>query len=173
MASITVQEMVETLGTNRIVRTMPNLALKTGESTTGWYAEGAELDAEANKILDIWGDTVQIDQEDQFLLYTAIPGSGPALILKTVAGFEKAAKQGKFSEENARKMAAGALRAAASLLQENNSDVYDIINSIASPGGTTEAALMSFEIDDFDGTIQRAVLAAMERGYWLRKPKSV
>jgi pyrroline-5-carboxylate reductase len=47
---------------------------------------------------------------------------------------------------------------------ESGADVATLRQRVTSPGGTTEAALASFEADGFRAMVARAVAAATRRG---------
>src|SRR5688572_14643713 len=79
MAGVTIHSISVALGVKQIVRTMPNLALATGQSLTAWHieAKGMELSI-VEAILDLWGSSLKLEDERQFDAFTALAGSGPA-----------------------------------------------------------------------------------------------
>lgn len=92
MAGLTIDTVERHLGTDRVVRTMPNLALSTGQSLTAWYCKKEENNTGAVKaILATWGDTLKLDSEAQFDSFTAVVGSGPAYFFEMADALEKAA----------------------------------------------------------------------------------
>jgi pyrroline-5-carboxylate reductase len=75
----------------------------------------------------------------------------------------------KLDEETSQKLVARTLKASA-LLSENKNFI-DLIEKIASPGGTTHAALDSFKKADFDKIVGDAIKAAKNRAKELSKGK--
>ncbi len=165
MAGVTTKTLTNTLSTRRIVRTMPNLALATGQSMTAWYAvkdtqttESATVQA----ILDKWGKSIQLKDEAQFDAFTALAGSGPAYFFQLAYLLEEIALRQGFTAEQARQMSLQTLRGAASVLATDESaGVW--VQRVASKGGTTEAALKVLDERELEAIVEEAVGAARGR----------
>ncbi len=166
MAGITTERMVESLGTTRIVRTMPSLALSSGASLTAAFSNGATSD-ETSELLNQWGKIVWLDSEAQFDSFTALAGSGPAYFLELTAWLQTCAERQGFDQATAQLIANQTLKASVAILQDGVA--ADKLKSIASKQGVTEAALAVFQKQQFGRLITEAVEAARKRSEELSK----
>jgi pyrroline-5-carboxylate reductase len=154
-------------GHRRIVRTMPNTPALIGAGITGLFAdpsvdhEGRET---AEKILAAVGRTVWIDDEAGMDAVTAVSGSGPAYVFYFIEALEQAARNLGFPSESARTLAIETFLGAARLAESSSDPVGVLRARVTSKGGTTEAALHSFDNDRLREAIERGVRAAAERG---------
>jgi pyrroline-5-carboxylate reductase len=163
MAGVKIDAIRSTLGATRIVRTMPNLALKIGQSLTAWYTESDGVDMEmAHTILDAWGTSMRLEHEPQFDAFTALVGSGPAYFFELARQLEQVALSQGFSAEQSKQISVQTFKGAASVLQDGDS-AGDWVRRVASKGGTTEAALKVLGERNFGQTIGDAVAAATKR----------
>ncbi len=154
-------------GHRKIVRTMPNTPALIGAGITGLYAhESVDLEGRmtAEKILSAVGRTVWIDDETMMDAVTAISGSGPAYVFYFIEALEAAAKDLGFDADTARTLAIETFLGAAKLADSSTDAVSLLRERVTSKGGTTEAALKSFDVDGIHGAIARGVQAANARG---------
>ena len=154
-------------GHRRLVRTMPNTPALIGAGITGLYADpsvDAEGRATAEKILGAVGRTVWIDDEKDMDAVTAVSGSGPAYVFYFIEALESAARQLGFADEAARTLAVETFLGAARLAEGSDDPVAVLRQRVTSKGGTTEAALKSFDADHVREAIERGVQAAAARG---------
>jgi len=160
MAGVKVRRLRQLLGTERIVRTMPNLALATGNSLTAWYAEDQNTDMQAvQRLLGKWGKTMRLEREKQFNAFTALAGSGPAYFFRVARVMVKKALGDGFTDEQARQIATYTLWGTASVVSPET-DYDERIMRVASKGGTTEAGGKVLDDGDFDGILRAAIDAA-------------
>jgi pyrroline-5-carboxylate reductase len=154
-------------GYRRLVRTMPNTPALIGAGITalcadpGVPAEGRET---AEKILDAVGRTLWIEDEAQMDAVTAVSGSGPAYVFYFIEALAAAARELGFSAQAARLLAVETFLGAARLAESSTDPVALLRERVTSKGGTTEAALKSFEADQIGAAVQRGVQAAAARG---------
>jgi pyrroline-5-carboxylate reductase len=154
-------------GYRRVVRTMPNTPALIGAGVTalcadpGVSAEGRET---AERILAAVGRTLWIEDEAQMDAVTAVSGSGPAYVFYFIEAIEASARELGFSAQSARLLAVETFLGAAQLAESNADPVALLRERVTSKGGTTEAALKSFEADRIGAAIQRGVQAAAARG---------
>jgi pyrroline-5-carboxylate reductase len=154
-------------GHTRIVRTMPNTPALIGAGITGLCAH-ASVDHEgrgtAEKILAAVGRTVWIDDEAMMDAVTAVSGSGPAYVFYFIEALETAALNMGFDADAARLLAIETFLGAARLAESSPEAVGVLRQRVTSKGGTTEAALKSFDADGLRAAIERGVQAAQVRG---------
>ncbi|MBI5783886.1 MAG: pyrroline-5-carboxylate reductase [Rhodocyclales bacterium] len=154
-------------GYRRLVRTMPNTPAMIGAGITalcadpGVPAEGRE---KAEKILGAVGRTLWIEDEAQMDAVTAVSGSGPAYVFYFIEAVEAAARELGFKDEAARLLAIETFLGATRLAESSKDPVGLLRERVTSKGGTTEAALNSFNADHLGEAIRRGVQAAAARG---------
>lgn len=160
MAGVRLRALSGALGTRRIVRTMPNLALATGNSLTAWYTEDENTDTKAVRaLLDSWGVSMHLDNEQQFNAFTALAGSGPAYFYELARLMEQEALDYGFDAGQASQIAAQTFIGAASVVTPET-NMAEQVQRVASKGGTTEQALRVFTEHRLSETIHQAVGAA-------------
>lgn len=145
MAGISIQQMSKALGTNRIVRTIPNTPAKIGQGAIGAFAgEGVEYEDQVivDNLLDASGRTFWVEKEDDINAVTGISGSGPAYIFNMVEAMAKAAEQQGLPPQLALDLARQTMVGSALLLEaEPNTHPSVLRENVTSPNGTTFAAL--------------------------------
>jgi len=129
--------------TPRVIRVMPNTPALVGAGAAalckGKYATDDDL-ATAEAILDAVGITVRT--EEKFLdAITALSGSGPAYIFLVAEAMIKAGIEMGLEEDVATTLTIQTVLGAAKLMLESGEPPADLRRKVASPGGTTEAAL--------------------------------
>lgn len=149
----------------RVVRVMPNLAAKVKESFSficrGKFAKAADLRI-AKEIFSVMGEVYQ-GQESYLDKATSISGSGPAYIYYFMDCICQNAVSLGFSKTTARKMVARTFVGAAALFKAGNADFNLWIKKISSPGGTTQAALETWEKNNFKPLVAKGITAAYQR----------
>jgi len=154
-------------GHRKVVRTMPNTPALIGAGITGLYAD-ASVDLEgrmtAEKILAAVGRTVWIEDESMMDAVTAVSGSGPAYVFYFIESLEAAARELGFDGITARTLAVETFLGAARLADSTAEPVSLLRERVTSKGGTTAAALDSFDADGIRAAIERGVQAANARG---------
>ncbi|MEO5566807.1 MAG: pyrroline-5-carboxylate reductase [Luteimonas sp.] len=150
-----------------VVRCMPNTPALLGAGVTGLHAN-AQVDAAgrgiAETLLSAAGATVWIEDEAQMDAVTAVSGSGPAYVFLLAEAMQAAALAEGLPADAARTLVLQTVLGAARMLTEGDVDAAELRRRVTSPNGTTQAAIESFEADDFRGLVARAVHAAAERG---------
>ncbi len=94
---------------------------------------------------------------------TAISGSGPAYFFLFCKFLIRAAEKRGIDSDTAGKLVINTLIGSGELLKKYNPDADFLIKMVASPGGTTQAALSSFDENNLDGIIDEAVGCAEKR----------
>ena len=154
-------------GYRKLVRSMPNMPALIGAGISGLYAN-PEVDHEgrdtAEKILKAVGHTLWIADEAQMDAVTAISGSGPAYVFYFIEALQQSAQTLGFDEATARTLAIETFLGAARMAEQSPETVSLLRQRVTSAGGTTEAALNSFEADGIAAAILRGAQAAAVRG---------
>lgn len=165
MAGISTKTITEQTGLHHIIRTMPNTPLQLGKGVTGWYATSVlstEHIAAVTSFLKTFGLVIECKTEDEINKITAISGSGPAYFFYATECLMEAAKKLGFNDSDAKNLALHTLFGAAAML-EKNPDPQTLKQNVMSKGGTTEAAIASFENNHFAQAWQTATEQAYQR----------
>lgn len=164
MAGVSIKSL-RRLGTDKIVRMMPNTPAQVGAGFTVWIATDNLESSERTvieKILSCMGTHLYVEQEDDIDKATAISGSGPAYFFAMLLAFIDAAQNLGFSKEDATAMAVQTMKGASALI-DDKSDIDQLVKNVASKGGTTEAALAVFRESKIGEIWAAAIQAAYER----------
>ena len=172
MAGISIQNIQDSLGIQKVVRCMPNLPCQIGLGVTGFMIDNSIPKDETDFIVQLLNSTgvaVQLFEEDQLNAITAISGSGPAYVFYFMQSMVEQAKQYGFSEKDAENIVAQTFLGAVHLFQKNQLSNQEWIQRVASKGGTTEAAIHIFNQENIDKNIQKGMNAALNRSRALSK----
>jgi pyrroline-5-carboxylate reductase len=153
-------------GYGKIVRTMPNTPALIGMGVTGLAAlagVGDDAKALASKVLEAVGATVWFDDETKIDAVTAISGSGPAYVFYFIEAMQEAARQLGMDEAQGRALAVATFTGAAQLAAQSEEPAGVLRERVTSKGGTTAAALASFDASGVKEAIVRGTLAANAR----------
>lgn len=154
------------LATDKIVRAMPNMPALIRAGITGAMAlpkVSAEQKSAADKILGAVGAVVWFDDEAMLDAVTAISGSGPAYVFYFIEAMQAAAREMGFDEAQARALTVQTFAGASQLAAQSEEAIGALRDKVTSKGGTTAAALASFDRDKVDEAIARAMRAAAQR----------
>jgi pyrroline-5-carboxylate reductase len=150
----------------RVIRVMPNAPAMVGEGMAALVRGTAASKADqafALKLFRAVGRAVALDDERLLDAVTALSGSGPAYVYLFVKAMADAGAQQGLPAKLAYEMALQTLCGAAAQMRQSSLPVEQLIAVVASPGGTTEAALRSFEAHGFGGVVAQAIRAAADR----------
>lgn len=128
---------------NKIVRIMPNVAIKTGLSVNLACVNQNFISSDVffiEKIFTVSGKMIWLQHEDLLDILTPISGSGPAYFFLLAELLAKAAMRAGIDDILARELAQQVLIGSASLASETT-DFETLRHSVTSKGGITEAAL--------------------------------
>ena len=167
-AGITVAQLERWLGgAAAVVRAMPNTPALLGAGVTGLHANArvaADGRAAAQALLASAGKTVWIDDEALMDAVTGVSGSGPAYVFLLAEAMEDAAVAEGLPPEAARTLALQTILGAARMLTGSGEAPAELRRRVTSPGGTTQAAIETFEAGGFRALVAQAIGAATRRG---------
>ncbi len=165
-AGISLATLSEGLGTQRVVRTMPNTPAQIGRGVTGAVPLSiSEKDrATTDALLGAAGQVVWFDDERLIDSVTALSGSGPAYVFHMVEALALAGMRQGLEPEAAMQLARATVTGAAALMDADPADVATLRQNVTSPNGTTAAALaVLMAPDGLSALLDRAVDAARQR----------
>ncbi|MGH6955889.1 MAG: pyrroline-5-carboxylate reductase [Caulobacteraceae bacterium] len=162
-AGVATADIAEAFAGRRAARVMPTIAAAIGEGTASIFARDAESRARAHALFEPVGRVVDLDDEDLMHAATAISGSAPAYLYAFVEALEAAGEALGLTAPAARDLARSTLAGAAALMAQSDQAPAELRRQVASPGGTTEAALKVLMGEAGLEPLLKAAAAAAER----------
>jgi pyrroline-5-carboxylate reductase len=144
MAGLRSTTLAHTLGTERLVRAMPNTPALIGQGMAGLYAGTAVTAterAQVEAVLAPTGQVLWVTHEEQLDTVTAISGSGPAYVFYVVEALLQAGRDMGLPEHQAKQLALATFSGATALAQASEESLHVLRERVTSPGGTTHAAV--------------------------------
>jgi pyrroline-5-carboxylate reductase len=165
MAGVKVAKISKALGTEKIVRCMPNTPAKLGLGVTGFVAQHLNPEEEkwVNELLNATGSAIKFEEERFIDTVTAISGSGPAYFYYFLKAMTEAGEKLGMEADLAKELACETMLGAYHLVKTSNSSFDDLIKAVKSKGGTTEAALNTFEQQGVASAIVAGIQNAEKR----------
>jgi len=165
-AGVTLTRLAELLGTDRLVRVMPNTPALVGAGAAayctgpGATAEDGDLVAE---MLGAVGLCVRVEEEGQMDAVTGLSGSGPAYVYLVIGALREGGAAAGLDPRVAAELAAQTALGAARMVLETGKAPRQLIDEVATPGGTTVEGLRVLEEAGVQRAFREAVVAATER----------
>lgn len=165
-AGIRSSSLVQWLGSERIVRAMPNTPALIGQGMTALFARPgirADQRQQVEQVLAPTGQLLWVEDEVQLDAVTALSGSGPAYVFYFLEAMVQAGLDMGLSAAQAHQLAVGTFAGAAELARRSDESPAVLRQRVTSKGGTTYAALQSMESDHIGQHVQNALRAAQQR----------
>ena len=165
-AGIRSDSIAQWLGSERIVRTMPNTPALVGKGMSALYARPAVSAQDRQNIEAIMattGEFLWVETEQQLDAVTALSGSGPAYVFYFLEAMARAGTGMGLSAEQAYRLAVGTFVGASELARRSPEPPEVLRQRVTSKGGTTYAAIQSMEHDAVGDKFVQAMQAACQR----------
>ena len=165
-AGVRTDSIARWLGTERIVRSMPNTPALVGKGITALFARDAVTADDRlaiENMVQTTGEYVWLHEEMQLDAVTALSGSGPAYVFYFIEAMIEAGMDMGLSREQAHKLAVGTFEGASALAKASDETPETLRALVTSKGGTTYTALTSMEQDRVKMLFMRAMHAARQR----------
>ena len=169
-AGIRTDSIAQWLGSERIVRTMPNTPALVGKGMSAIYARpavNAEERTQVEAILASTGEFLWVESEKQLDAVTALSGSGPAYVFYFLEAMTRAGVGMGLTEQQAHRLAVGTFVGASELARRSDEPPAVLRERVTSKGGTTYAALQAMEAADVAASFEAAMRAAEHRAHEL------
>ncbi len=158
------------LGTQRVVRAMPNTPALVGLGQTGLFARTAVTPQDKTwieQVVATTGALLWVSDEPLLDAVTAISGSGPAYVFFFIEAMVEAGVKMGLSAEQATQLAIGTFEGASQLAKTATEPPSVLRERVTSKGGTTYAALSSMQNAKVGELFQTALQAAQHRAHEL------
>jgi pyrroline-5-carboxylate reductase len=167
VAGIRANDINRWLGGNfALVRTMPNTPALFQSGVTGLFANdlvSAQQKELVTSILSSVGECFWVDEEKLIDAITAISGSGPAYFFLLIQSITQAATALGLDEKTANSLSIQTSLGASLMATKSGKDSKTLRKEVTSPNGTTQAAIESFQDQNFEGIVAAATRAAYDR----------
>ena len=172
MAGMKISRIEQALDNSNIIRAMPNSPAELGMGMTAFTANKSlpiEQIRKAENLLGTTGRCIFLENEDLLDAVTALSGSGPAYFFYFVKHMIEAGQQMGFDEATAAMFVKQTMLGSFHLINNANKSLDELIKSVASKGGTTEAAFSVFNEAHVGENIQKGIVKARDRSKELSK----
>jgi pyrroline-5-carboxylate reductase len=154
------------LGTERIIRCMPNTPALIGKGITALVARAGVSDADrqwAGEVIATTGQFLWLEREEQLDAVTALSGSGPAYMFYLMEAMTAAGAEMGLKPEQAYQLAVATFIGAGELARASTETPEVLRQRVTSKGGTTYAAITSMDESGIKAGFARALHAARDR----------
>ena len=166
-AGLTLTSLEQRLGSDTaVVRSMPNTPALLGEGASALFANAvtsAEQREQVAAVLGAVGTVCWLDSETLLDAVTAVSGSGPAYFFLLMEAMIATGEKLGLDSETCQQLVVQTALGAARMAGESDVGLAELRRRVTSPGGTTAAALHSFEKGGFGELVESAVRAAADR----------
>ena len=149
-----------------VVRCMPNTPALLGLGATALFANQACNDSHkalAAQLLQSAGICLWVDKESKLDAVTALSGSGPAYFFNLIEHMVVAGIKLGLDEQSATTLAIETAYGAASMARQGDIKPAQLRANVTSKGGTTAAAIETFDQRNFAEIVSEAMQAANDR----------
>ncbi len=166
MAGIPISKIQESISHPLIIRAMPNTPALLGMGMTA-FAAAAEVGLsdirKVENLINSTGRAVFLEQEDLLDAVTAASGSGPAYFFYLVKQMIDAGVAMGFDPAMSALLIKQTMLGSYHLMQTSDKTLDELIQAVASKGGTTEAALKTFMEQGVGEGLKNGIFAAQKR----------
>lgn len=161
---VSLQQLEHRLTSARVMRVVPNIAVRVRESMTlvckGTKATAADCE-QVRSLFSPLGTVLELP-ESQLDTANAVSGAGPAYVFTFVQSMVRAAEAAGLSTPVAEECVRQTVFGAARLLNTNGSP-QSLLSEVVAPGGSTQAGLEVLARANFDTLLKDTIEAARAR----------
>lgn len=165
MSGIQMTKIAEVLGTQQIIRVMPNTPCLYGAGACGVSASPVVDQDSVGQVLEMLGSMGMVVRvlESQLDAITGLSGSGPAYVFTFIEAMADGGVLMGLSREQSLKLAAQTVFGAAKMVIESGEHPAQLRDRVASPGGTTIHGIRELEKGKLRAAVMNAVKSSTER----------
>jgi pyrroline-5-carboxylate reductase len=162
-AGVRTEDLAQVFAPRTVARVMPTTGVAVGKGAVSIFAHDAGARSAAHVLFDPVATTVDLADEALMDAAVAVSGSAPAYLYAFMEALAAAGVAEGLSAEAANALVRATMVGAAALLGRSGEDPADLRRKVASPGGTTEAALKVLMGEDGLGPLLLETVAAAAR----------
>ena len=172
VAGAKIETITRELGTDRVVRAMPNTPSQIGAGITAWTcgeAVGADERSRVRRLLGALGKELYVETENMIDMATSLSATGPTYIFMVMEALTDAGVHLGFSREIAKELVQETMLGSVKFAMESHKHPAELRNMVTSPGGTSAEAIYQMEKGTLRTVLSKAVYAAYKRAVDLGK----
>ena len=172
VAGTRIETITRELGTDRVVRAMPNTPSQIGAGITAWTcgeAVGADERSRVRRLLGALGKELYVETENMIDMATSLSATGPTYIFMVMEALTDAGVHLGFSREIAKELVQETMLGSVKFAMESHKHPAELRNMVTSPGGTSAEAIYQMEKGTLRTVLSKAVYAAYKRAVDLGK----
>ncbi len=164
-AGISLCKLQELLGTQRVVRVMPNTPAQVGAGAAAIATDDGVSAADGQWVEQLFAAVGTTERVPDHLMHavTAVSGSGPAYVYLVIEALSDGGVAAGLPRDVATRLAAQTVLGGARMVLETGQHPGQLKDQVTSPGGTTIAALAALENAAVRGAFMQAVARAAAR----------
>jgi pyrroline-5-carboxylate reductase len=164
-AGVTLHSLMAGLGTERVIRVMPNTPCLVRQGASGFATSAGVSQDDARWVAALLGAVgLALPMPEPLLdVATGLSGSGPAYVFMAIDALADGAVRMGMPRPMALELATQTVLGAARMLQATGQHPAVLRDRVTSPGGTTIAGIQALEDHQFRSALMAAVQAATLR----------
>jgi pyrroline-5-carboxylate reductase len=162
-AGVRTDDLATAFAPRSVARVMPTTGVAVGKGAVSIFAHDAGARVAAHLLFNPVATTVDLADEALMDAAVAVSGSAPAYLYAFMEALAAAGVAQGLSPEASKALVRATMVGAAALLDRSDEDPADLRRKVASPGGTTEAALNVLMREDGLGRLLAETVAAAAR----------
>ncbi|GEL13369.1 pyrroline-5-carboxylate reductase [Lapidilactobacillus concavus DSM 17758] len=167
LSGVSIAELVDLIGQQDfpIVRIMPNLNVKIGQGMTAIAANDAaqgQAVAQTEELFRQIGAVITLPEAD-FSTFVALAGSAPAFVYLFIDALAHAGVKYGLTKKQSVEIVSQMMVGSAQLVQASGDAPWNLIDEVASPGGSTIAGILAMQAAGFETAVAQAVDATIRK----------
>ena len=148
-----------------VIRTMPSTPILIGEGVLAVTRNERVSSTDFQMFCRMMSYIAYVTVVDESVMnpIISVQGSSPAYVYLFVKAMLDAAEKQGIDNNTALPLILKTIKGSVSMIEKSDASIDTLISNVASPNGTTLAALNSFKTDDFCGAVERAMVACTKR----------
>jgi len=166
VAGATTEHLAKALGTEKVVRAMPNTPSQIGAGITAWTcteAVGEQERGRVRELLTALGKELFVETENMIDMATSLSATGPTYIFMVMEALTDAGVHLGFSRDIAKELVQETMLGSVKFAMESHKHPAELRNMVTSPGGTSAEAIYQMEKGTLRTVLSKAVYAAYRR----------
>ena len=166
MAGISLETIRARVGSDALVRAMPNTPAQIGLGMNVYHPTAAVPAGGLTRVEALFracGEAMRVESEDAIDAATAISGSGPAYVFYFAEQWIAAAESLGFTTAEATKLVQQTITGATELWKRQDLPASTLREQVTSKGGTTAAALEHFQAEKLGEILRQGISWAYRR----------
>jgi pyrroline-5-carboxylate reductase len=172
VAGAKLETISEALGTDHVVRAMPNTPSQIGAGITAWTCDEnvSETErAQVRQLLGALGKELFVETENMIDMATSLSATGPTYIFMVMEALTDAGVHLGFSRDLAKELVQETMLGSVKFAMASHKHPAELRNMVTSPGGTSAEAIYQMEKGTLRTVLSKAVYSAYKRAVELGK----